>query len=120
MYKIANELAPNIRIIRIIRTELPKKLANNVTLSLCVNPESRCQDVEQCTADLRATMNELSVLASAETPTSLHNMQNKISVTAKNYEAMAAQSSSGSGLAHRMQGEVFIFEKTTVAAYLVD
>jgi eukaryotic-like serine/threonine-protein kinase len=57
MYKIANEEAPDIRI---IRAEIPQKLADVVAMSLSKRPETRYQDGDQFAADLRAVMAELS------------------------------------------------------------
>ncbi len=57
MYKIANEPAPDILI---IRKELPGKLADIVALSLSKRPETRYQDGDQFAADLRAVIAELS------------------------------------------------------------
>ncbi len=57
MYKIANEPAPDILI---IRKELPGKLADIVALSLSKRPETRYQDGDQFAADLRAVMAALS------------------------------------------------------------
>ncbi|MEO6016381.1 MAG: protein kinase, partial [Polaromonas sp.] len=51
MYKIANEEAPDIRI---VRKELPARLADVVALSLAKRPELRYQDGDQFAADLRA------------------------------------------------------------------
>jgi CHASE2 domain-containing sensor protein len=56
MYKIANEPAPDIRI---IRSELSTKLADIVALSLSKRSETRYQDGDQFAADLRAVMAEL-------------------------------------------------------------
>jgi serine/threonine-protein kinase len=53
MYKIANEEAPDIRI---IRSEIPQKLADVVAMSLSKRPETRYQDGEQFAQDLRAVM----------------------------------------------------------------
>jgi CHASE2 domain-containing sensor protein/tRNA A-37 threonylcarbamoyl transferase component Bud32 len=50
MYKIANEEAPDIRI---IRKELSARLAEVVALSLAKQPESRYQDGDRFAADLR-------------------------------------------------------------------
>jgi eukaryotic-like serine/threonine-protein kinase len=50
MYKIANEEAPDIRI---IRKELPDRLAQVVALSLAKKPELRYQDGDRFAADLR-------------------------------------------------------------------
>ncbi|TAG26946.1 MAG: CHASE2 domain-containing protein [Burkholderiales bacterium] len=53
MYKIANEEAPDIRI---IRAEISQKLADVVAMSLSKRPETRYQDGEQFAADLRAAL----------------------------------------------------------------
>ncbi len=63
MYKIANEDAPDIRI---IRAEIPQKLADIVAMSLSKRPETRYQDGEQFAADLRAVMAELAGISSME------------------------------------------------------
>jgi eukaryotic-like serine/threonine-protein kinase len=57
MYKIANEDAPDIRI---VRKEVPERLANLVALSLSKRLETRYQDGNQFAADLRAVLAELS------------------------------------------------------------
>ncbi len=57
MYKIANEPAPDILI---IRKELPGRLAEVVALSLSKRPETRYQDGDQFAADLRAVIAGLS------------------------------------------------------------
>ena len=51
MYKIANEEAPDIRV---IRRDLPESLADLVALSLSKRPETRYQNGDQFAADLRA------------------------------------------------------------------
>ncbi len=56
MYKIANEEAPNIRI---VRAELSERLADVVALSLSKRSETRYQDGDQFAADLRAVIAEL-------------------------------------------------------------
>lgn len=56
MFKIANEEAPDIRI---IRKELPESLANLVALSVSKRPETRYQDGAQFAADLRSVMGEM-------------------------------------------------------------
>jgi eukaryotic-like serine/threonine-protein kinase len=53
MYKIANEEAPDIRI---IRKELPARLAEIVALSLAKKPELRYQDGDRLATDLRAVI----------------------------------------------------------------
>ena len=50
MYKIANEEAPDIRI---IRKDLPARLAQIVALSMAKKPELRYQDGDRFAADLR-------------------------------------------------------------------
>jgi serine/threonine protein kinase len=55
MYKIANEEAPDIRV---IRGELPENLANLVTLSLSKRPETRYQNGDLFAQDLKAIMAE--------------------------------------------------------------
>jgi eukaryotic-like serine/threonine-protein kinase len=64
MYKIANEEAPDIRI---IRAEIPLKLAHVVAMSLSKRPETRYQDGEQFAADLRAVMGDLTGEAASAT-----------------------------------------------------
>ncbi|WP_341909206.1 serine/threonine-protein kinase [Polaromonas sp. YR568] len=53
MYKIANEEAPDIRI---VRKDLPDALAQIVALCLTKKPEQRYQDGDQLGADLRAVI----------------------------------------------------------------
>jgi len=55
MYKIANEEAPDIRV---IRGELPENLANLVALSLSKRPETRYQNGDLFAQDLKAVMAE--------------------------------------------------------------
>ena len=62
MYKIANEEAPDIRI---VRPEIPQKLADIVAMSLSKRPETRYQDGDQFAADLKAVTGELSGLSVA-------------------------------------------------------
>jgi serine/threonine-protein kinase len=63
MYKIGNEEAPDIRI---IRKELPDKLAAIVARSIAKKPESRYQDGDQFAVDLRGVMNEMAGLPARE------------------------------------------------------
>jgi serine/threonine-protein kinase len=56
MFKIANEEAADIRV---IRPDLPEFLANIVSLSLSKRPETRYQTGEQFAADLRTVMVEI-------------------------------------------------------------
>jgi len=57
MYKIANEEAPDIRI---IRPDLPQNLADVVALSLSKRPETRYQTGDQFAVDLRNVMSQMS------------------------------------------------------------
>jgi serine/threonine-protein kinase len=66
MYKIANEPAPDIRI---IRPELSARLADAVAMSLSKKPETRYQDGEAFAADLRAVIAELSAGAAGAVAT---------------------------------------------------
>ncbi|HVZ47042.1 MAG TPA: serine/threonine-protein kinase [Ramlibacter sp.] len=56
MYKIANEEAPDIRI---IRRDLSERLANVVAVALSKRPETRYQDGDAFAGDLRAVMAEM-------------------------------------------------------------
>ena len=57
MYKIANEEAPDIRI---MRRDVPERLANIVALALSKRPETRYQSGDQFSADLKSVIAELS------------------------------------------------------------
>ncbi len=57
MYKIANEEAPDVRI---IRPELPQSLADVVALSLSKRPETRYQTGDQFAVDLRSVLSQMS------------------------------------------------------------
>ena len=65
MYKIANEEAPDIRV---IRRDLPQSLADLVALSLSKRPETRYQNGDQFAADLRAVIAVMSPDAGQERP----------------------------------------------------
>ena len=65
MYKIANEPAPDIRI---IRKELPDSLADIVALTLQKRSEVRYQDGDQLALDLRAVMAAMSGVVMAVPP----------------------------------------------------
>jgi eukaryotic-like serine/threonine-protein kinase len=57
MYRIANEEAPDIRV---MRPDISLRLANIVALSLGKRSETRYQDGDQFASDLRSVMAELS------------------------------------------------------------
>jgi len=65
MYKIANEEAPDIRI---IRPELPQQLADVIALSLSKRPETRYQTGDQFAVDMRSVISQMSGVALASTP----------------------------------------------------
>jgi serine/threonine-protein kinase len=65
MYKIANEEAPDIRV---IRKELPARLAEVVALSLAKKPELRYQDGDRFAADLREVIAALGGAAPVAVP----------------------------------------------------
>jgi len=105
MYKIANEPAPDIRI---IRQELSTHLAGIVTLSLGKGPEARYQDGDQFAADLRTAIAELSGLATpAAVPSSAHPAAEAGSQTSEKTVAFAA-------------GDNPAFEKTIAARSPLD
>ncbi len=63
MFKIANEEAADIRI---IRSEIPESLANVVALALSKRPETRYQTGDQFAADLRAVEAQMAGLANPQ------------------------------------------------------
>jgi eukaryotic-like serine/threonine-protein kinase len=94
MYKIANEEAPDIRM---IRPQIPQKLANVVTMSLSKRPETRYQDGEQFAADLRAVMGLLGDAgdtwaappsAAVDMATQVMKAEEKTQVFAREYQAI--------------------------------
>jgi serine/threonine-protein kinase len=56
MYKIANEQAPDIRV---MRSDVPERLANIVALALSKRPETRYQTGDQMAGDLKVVLAEL-------------------------------------------------------------
>lgn len=64
MYKIANQEAADVRI---IRKDIPERLAHAVALALSKRPETRYQDGDQFAADLRAALGDVA-LAAAQAP----------------------------------------------------
>ena len=87
MYKIANEEAPDIRI---IRKELSERLANVVALSLAKKPETRYQDGDQFAADLKTVLAEMTGSPLATSAMSAP------SAAARGEAALAAAAASGS------------------------
>jgi serine/threonine protein kinase len=73
MFKIANEEAPDIRV---IRPELPAAIADIVALSLSKRPETRYQDGNLFAADLRSALAQLGS-AGTSTDTSIKFVDNR-------------------------------------------
>lgn len=65
MYKIANEEAPDARI---VRKDIPERLAGLVAVSLAKRPEARYQDGDKFAADLREAAAEMGGAATARPP----------------------------------------------------
>lgn len=65
MYKIANEEAPDIRM---LRSDISERLANIIAMSLSKRPETRFQDGDQFATDLRLAIAELTGGATAPAP----------------------------------------------------
>jgi CHASE2 domain-containing sensor protein/predicted Ser/Thr protein kinase len=96
MYKIANEEAPDIRI---IRSELPQALADVVARSLAKRPETRYQDGEHFAADLRDVIAQMAggaPAAAAGAPASFR---------AAGEAALAAASAAGAGAPDTADGD---------------
>jgi serine/threonine-protein kinase len=65
MYKIASEEAPDVRV---MRAEIPERLATVVALALAKRPEDRYQTGEKFAADLRAVHDELAAMPGGSQP----------------------------------------------------
>lgn len=115
MYKIANEDAPDIRI---IRPELPQNLANFVALSLSKRPETRYQTGEQFAADLRSVMGQTSgvVPVAAQTtqaPRDTASSEKTVAFTAAG-SSMRATEHSKTDFSETVPATLAEFEKTVV------
>ena len=111
MYKIANEPAPDIRI---IRAELPEQLANIVALSISKKPETRYPNGDQFAADLRDIVANFSISTITAGVAKLPSIQNGISVTATSYDPKPALPSLIYEATQKTQSEMSVFDKTTV------
>ena len=111
MYKIANEPAPDIRI---IRAELPEKLADMVALSISKRPETRYQDGDQFAADLRIMMGEMTGLANTSNVAPLPSSQGNAPTGAAKSDTTVVQSATGYEATQAMRSETSAFEKTIV------
>jgi CHASE2 domain-containing sensor protein/tRNA A-37 threonylcarbamoyl transferase component Bud32 len=104
MYKIANEEAPDIRI---IRKEIPERLANIVALSLAKKPEMRYQDGDQFAADLKSVLVELTG--------GVASLPAGATAVAKGEAALAAANASGKSMSHNAPADATPeYEKTVV------
>lgn len=114
MYKIANEDAPDIRI---IRPELPQALADVVALSLSKRPETRYQTGDQFAADLRKLLGEVSgdVALGHVAPPAARNVPSERTVAFSSTDPLlpvaGGKSVDFSATIAAMPGE---FEKTTI------
>ena len=112
MYKIANEAAPDIRI---IRPELPEKLANMVALSISKRPEARYQNGDQFAADLRAIMSDLTGLANSASTAPLAGVQTKTHADPAGFDSTVVQSATVYEATQTTQAETSAFDKTIVS-----
>jgi serine/threonine-protein kinase len=118
MYKIANEPAPDIRI---IRPELSEKLANIVALSVSKRSEMRYQDGDQFAADLRAVMADFGGASAVATKPGSSPTTPSPAVTATNpvfestvVQAVAAAEPANYQTTQIVSADVDRFEKTSV------
>jgi CHASE2 domain-containing sensor protein/predicted Ser/Thr protein kinase len=119
MYKIANEEAPDIRI---VRPQLSERMANIVALSMSKRPETRYQDGDQFAADLRSVMAELSGAPAAPTlaaafggAPAVDTVSEKTAVFAVPPAGMAAEQADKTAVFSRPAADSDAFEKTQVA-----
>ncbi len=118
MYKIANEPAPDIRI---IRPELSEKLANIVALSISKRSETRYQDGDQFAADLRAVMQAPGLTVSAASATGLSAAPSAAVVAHPVFESTVVQTAATAAPATYQTTQILAsgetgFEKTIVTA----
>ena len=112
MYKIANEPAPDIRI---IRPELSDKLANIVALSISKRSETRYQDGDQFAADLRAVMGDVAGLTSTASAAPLAiSSQTSASAEAAGFDTTMVQSATVYEATQTMPVDAPAFDKTVV------
>ena len=120
MYKIANEPAPDIRI---IRPELSERLANIVALSVSKRSETRYQDGDQFAADLRAVMADFGDAPAAASKAVTSPASSPMPVaTHPVFESTVVQTAAASPAIYQttqiLSADVQVFEKTSVATVL--
>jgi serine/threonine-protein kinase len=116
MYKIANEPAPDIRI---IRKEIPERLAAVVAKSVAKKPEERYQDGDLFAADLKAALSDIGGASSSASAIS----KGEAALAAANPAGESYAPSEGSGAAYEKTvvgmpeaggGDTPVYEKTVV------
>ena len=112
MYKIANEPAPDIRI---IRAELTEKLANIVALSVSKRPETRYQDGDQFAADLRAVIGDFAGQTNTASAAPLSGNHGGVVADASSFDTTVVQSAKAYEATQTMQAETPAFDKTIVS-----
>jgi len=115
MYKIANEPAPDIRI---IRKELSERLAEVVALSLAKQPELRYQDGDRFAADLRdviASFGGAAPMASYVAPSAAPAAQFDATVVQSAASAQTPESKAYDATQAMKVDGVQTFEKTIVS-----
>jgi len=103
MFKIANEPAPDIRI---IRKEISDRLAAVVAKSVAKKPEDRYQDGDSFAADLKAAMSDAGGGVSTAAPAA--------STQSRGEAALAAANEGQGTQAFQAAGEGAAYEKTVV------
>ena len=112
MYKIANEPAPDIRI---IRPELSEKLATIVALSIGKRSETRYQDGDQFAADLRAVMGDVAGLTNTASAAPLASSSPAGDSTEPGFDATQVQSATVYESTQTMPADTSAFDKTVVS-----
>ncbi|MGB4116816.1 MAG: serine/threonine-protein kinase [Polaromonas sp.] len=112
MYKIANDPAPDIRI---IRAELSEKLANVVALSISKKPETRYQDGDQFAADLRALMNEAAGLAQTVSAPAAGGTLGSASQESAGFNSTVVQTVAAYEATQAMSAQTAAFDKTVIS-----
>ncbi|NPC55070.1 CHASE2 domain-containing protein [Caenimonas sp. S4] len=114
MYKIAQEEAPDIRV---IRKDISERLANVVALSLSKRSETRYQNGDQFAADLRSVLGELSGVAPTQTavaPAAVPKAGASFEATVAAAAMPAAASPGYDATQQSAGGDTGVFEKTAV------
>jgi len=111
MYKIANEAAPDIRI---IRSELPQNLADVVALSLSKRPETRYQTGEQFAVDLRSVISQMSGSTPVAAPATVAPANSMVDKTVAFAATMPGRGPDAVDFTATVPASMADFEKTMV------